>query len=157
MSTARTTATKHDEGKPQLHLLPPTYWFAKYQEAGEKEDLVRAELNGYTAMHLIAGWFWGGSPLEHARSWLRECHGDPLLGLVHGAEKYGLWNWLRGGGFAYSRLTSAALRHCYKHALGVVIDADTGIDHIDLALSNLEMLAWYEDSNYGIDDRPNVL
>lgn len=45
-----------------------------------------------------------------------------------GANKYGRYNYLEGG-FDWTRLASANLRHCYKWIWGEDVDDESGLAH----------------------------
>lgn len=71
--------------------------------------------------------------------------------LGFGAEKYSIHNWR--GGFDWSRLQSAALRHLSAHIQGVNKDEETGLSHVAHATSCLLFLLAHELNGYGTDDR----
>ena len=64
---------------------------------------------------------------------------DPL---TYGVNKYEANNWRKG--LAYSRVMGAALRHLASFRRGVLIDEESGLNHIDQAFINLGMLVTFE-------------
>lgn len=78
----------------------------------------------------------------------------------HGAEKYDAWNWR---GLKVMRLYGAALRHMGKWAMGEDIDDESGMPHLQHALTNLSMLVDMEAHDYeyshtgNLDNRPSTL
>jgi len=79
----------------------------------------------------------------------------PLLGvsrvLTFGAKKYAAHNWR--GGFEYSRLIGAALRHITAFNDGEDLDPESGESHIDHALCTLMFLSEQVHAKTGTDDR----
>lgn len=65
---------------------------------------------------------------------------------------YPMWNWAKG--MPWSVPYECALRHLDKFYRGEDIDADTGEQHIDLAICNLLMLKHYQTAYREGDDRP---
>lgn len=68
-----------------------------------------------------------------------------------GARKYGTYNFM--GGFAYTRLTSAALRHLFAWIWGQDSDPESGQSHLHHALCCLLMLCQIIEVGTGTDDR----
>lgn len=68
-----------------------------------------------------------------------------------GAQKYGTYNFM--GGFAYTRLTSAALRHLFAWIWGQDKDEESGYSHLHHALCCLLMLCQIIEAGTGTDDR----
>lgn len=64
---------------------------------------------------------------------------------------YGGRNWERG--MAWGRLAGAAQRHLWAWMAGEDRDPDTGMSHLDHALTNLAFLVAYEERGIGTDDR----
>jgi hypothetical protein len=91
--------------------------------------------------------------------------GKPPLGLLpwralvevaevldHGAKKYTRHNWR--GGFQYSRLYDAALRHLTAFIEGQDNDEETGISHLaHLSCCTLFLLTQVLEQKPGLDDR----
>ena len=71
--------------------------------------------------------------------------------LSYGAAKYVPNNWRKG--FAYSRLTSAALRHLFAWMRGEKLDPESGLHHLAHCTSNIMFLLEIELTGCGIDDR----
>lgn len=68
-----------------------------------------------------------------------------------GAQKYDAHNWRKG--FAYSRLTAAALRHLFAWVGGENKDPESGKSHLAHAACCLMFLITFEQTNTGTDDR----
>lgn len=90
--------------------------------------------------------------------------GKPMMGLVpsaalmevakvmtFGAEKYTPNNWR--GGFDYSRLYDAGLRHIHQYIDGEDKDPESKLSHIAHAACCMLMLLEHELKGYGDDDR----
>jgi Domain of unknown function (DUF5664) len=71
--------------------------------------------------------------------------------LTFGAQKYAAHNWR--GGFAYSRVLSAALRHLFAWARGQDNDPESGLSHLAHAACCILFLLSFTLSGSGIDDR----
>lgn len=78
-----------------------------------------------------------------------------LYGAAHvfafGAKKYGRYNFM--GGFEYSRLISAAMRHITAWMWGQDNDEESGLSHLDHAICCLLMLRQIMESKTGTDNR----
>ena len=78
--------------------------------------------------------------------------------LGYGANKYNETrgdtpNYLKGDGFEYSKIYASAQRHLNEWYSGVDIDEESGLNHLQLAATNLMFLYTYSISDKGIDDR----
>lgn len=62
--------------------------------------------------------------------------------LTHGAEKYGDNNWK--GGIEYHRIYGALRRHLLAWRKGEIIDEDSRLPHLWLALTELSFLVYYD-------------
>lgn len=72
--------------------------------------------------------------------------------VTYGASKYADNNWRKG--IAYSRLIAAMYRHLAMFEKGVDIDEESGLRHVDHALTNLAFLATFiEEGRDDLDDR----
>lgn len=71
--------------------------------------------------------------------------------LTLGAKKYSAHNWRKG--FAYSRLTDAALRHISAFNEGETLDVETNLTHIAHAICELLFLLEQIQLQRGEDDR----
>lgn len=71
--------------------------------------------------------------------------------LTYGAAKYAAHNWRKG--LAYSRLTSAALRHLFSFIRGENNDPESGLPHLDHAACCILFLSELQKTNTGTDDR----
>lgn len=71
--------------------------------------------------------------------------------LEFGAKKYAAHNWK--GGFAWTRLASAALRHLFAWIGGEDKDPETGLSHLGHAICCLMFLLDFEVNHLGQDDR----
>lgn len=58
--------------------------------------------------------------------------------LQFGAEKYGRGNWQKG--HASPDLVAAAARHLFKYNSGELLDPESGLPHLDHALTDLALL-----------------
>ncbi len=75
--------------------------------------------------------------------------------LQYGAEKYAPRNWEKG--IAYSRLYAATMRHLLLWWQGSDLDQESGLEHVNHALTNLGFLATFiRQDMWGpdLDDRP---
>lgn len=79
---------------------------------------------------------------------------DVNLVLQHGAQKYGVNNWIRPDGFKLSRCYNALLRHLFAWWRGEDKDPDTGISHLAHAACNLLFMMYHFKNNKTADDRP---
>lgn len=71
--------------------------------------------------------------------------------LTFGAKKYGAHNWR--GGFAYSRLIGAALRHLSAYNDGEDTDPESGLSHLAHAGCCILFLLEQISKGTGTDDR----
>lgn len=71
--------------------------------------------------------------------------------LTYGASKYEAHNWR--GGFVWSRVTSALLRHVFAWLRGEDKDPETGLSHLAHAGCNILFLLTFEVTKTGTDDR----
>ena len=71
--------------------------------------------------------------------------------LGFGAKKYDPWNWK--GGFKWSRLEAATLRHLFAYAEGEDIDAESGLPHLAHAGCCILFLLTHYLESLGCDDR----
>lgn len=70
--------------------------------------------------------------------------------LDHGKRKYSAHNWR--GGFKYSRLIAAVLRHILAYNNGEEIDPETGLSHLAHASCGLMFLLEFEKTGAGEND-----
>lgn len=78
--------------------------------------------------------------------------------LEFGAAKYSAYNWAEGG-FKYSRVLSATLRHLFSFMRGQDNDPESGLSHMAHAGCNVLFMLHYikNKSKYGTnDDRQSV-
>lgn len=71
--------------------------------------------------------------------------------LGFGATKYDEWNWK--GGFKWTRVASAVLRHIFAWLGGEDKDTETGLSHLAHAACGLLFLLDFEVNKSGEDDR----
>jgi hypothetical protein len=71
--------------------------------------------------------------------------------LTFGAKKYGAHNWRKG--MLISRLVAACLRHLMAFMRGETLDPESGMPHIDHALTNLMMASEIMATQPECDDR----
>lgn len=80
---------------------------------------------------------------------------ESLLGtaevLAFGAKKYSANNWR--GGFEWSRLMDAAMRHLVAFNSGQDLDPESGLSHIDHAAACIAFLQAHIKSGLGTDNR----
>jgi len=81
----------------------------------------------------------------------REALEQEALVLAFGANKYARDNWR--GGFEWSRLIDAALRHIIAFNDGEDTDSETGLSHIAHARCCLGFLITHIEQGLGKDDR----
>ena len=75
--------------------------------------------------------------------------------LSYGAKKYSDRNWEKG--IQMSIQYGSALRHLMSWAKGIDIDKESGLHHIDQALTNLAMIATQtRRGRVDLDDRQNL-
>ncbi len=75
------------------------------------------------------------------------------LGLLHGALKYGPWNW-RGAGVRMSIYLDAMQRHLAKLQEGEDEDEESGLPHLSHILACAAILADAQMAGMCNDDRP---
>jgi hypothetical protein len=68
-----------------------------------------------------------------------------------GAAKYGRGNWAKG--LAYTEIVDSTVRHLLAFVNREETDAETGLPHVDLALSNMLILSQFIHTKGGTDDR----
>lgn len=75
--------------------------------------------------------------------------------LEFGAKKYAAYNWTKGGGFSWVRVTASCFRHLFAWLAGQDNDPESGLNHIYHAQCNLLFLAHYIRNKelYSKDDR----
>jgi hypothetical protein len=73
---------------------------------------------------------------------------------MHGAKKYGSWNWM--GGITTTRLAAALMRHLLQWMWEQTPDSDSGLDHLDHAAASLAMLMDTVKRRPDLDDRPPI-
>lgn len=97
----------------------------------------------------------GGKKLDDGKAPLALLPGASLVEIAkvleYGSRKYSSWNWK--GGFKWSRLASASLRHLFAWIGGEDKDPETGISHLAHAACNLLFLIDFEVNGLGEDDR----
>lgn len=77
--------------------------------------------------------------------------------LEFGKVKYAAWNWSSNGGFKYTRVFSALIRHLFAWMRGEDNDPETGLSHIAHAGCNILFLLHFivnKDKYVNNDDRP---
>ena len=74
--------------------------------------------------------------------------------LEHGADRYGEWNWMKGGD--WTRFSNANARHIKAWKNFETVDKDSGINHLAHAAVNLMFLYCFEVNKIGNDDRPGA-
>lgn len=70
--------------------------------------------------------------------------------MTFGAKKYNAHNWR--GGFKYSRLIAAILRHVFAYNSGEKLDPETGLSHLAHAACGIMFLLEFEKTGAGEDD-----
>lgn len=71
--------------------------------------------------------------------------------LAFGAKKYAAHNWR--GGFEWSRLIDAAMRHLHAFNAGEDLDLESGLSHADHAACCIAFLQAHIKSGLGTDNR----
>lgn len=71
--------------------------------------------------------------------------------LQFGAKKYDSHNWRKG--IAYSRVTSAVLRHLFAWNEGEDLDSESGLNHLSHAACGIMFLLEYAERRPEFDDR----
>lgn len=145
--------TKHDQGKPRLSLLPPTYWRSMRSQN---------KLTPFTMVNIASIQFQSLSDarqvIENTISTLSDFIGPLAVVQVleYGADKYGRNNWRAGT--AWSRYLDAALRHMYEltaceyDKLDTVLDTESGLPQIAHVIANLSFLLEYMTHGLGVND-----
>lgn len=142
-----TGATKNDSGKPQLSLLPASFWGNVTVFSLSMSKIEEADYRIIRALELLAQY--AESPtkidcLEFAAS--RVIESFPTLydaataqarAMEFGVKKYSRNNWRKG--FADSRLLDAAMRHLCQF-LDTPLDDESGHDHRGHALFEITAL-----------------
>lgn len=73
---------------------------------------------------------------------------------MYGLKKYYRGNWRKG--FDHTQVSDSALRHLSAYQAGENKDPESGLDHIDMALCNMLMLAEMYHGYKQLDDRPII-
>lgn len=60
--------------------------------------------------------------------------------LKHGAEKYGVRNYMKDGGLSEDRLTDAMFRHLMAHCEGEYLDPESGLPHMAHVMTGTMMV-----------------
>lgn len=83
--------------------------------------------------------------------------------LMHGAEKYGDWNYLEGGGLDPMRVWNSLQRHAWDYKAGNLIDEESGLPALWhmlacavmlVAIEERRTLPDYYDGNEGAEAYP---
>jgi len=74
--------------------------------------------------------------------------------LTMGAKKYSDRNWEKG--ISWGRVYGAAMRHLSAWWGGENLDKESGLNHLDHAMTNIAFLREYADTKKDFDDRPNT-
>ena len=77
--------------------------------------------------------------------------------LEFGAKKYAAHNWSNNGGFKYTRVLNAILRHIFAFMRGEDLDPETGLSHLAHAGCNILFILHFikhKDKYSTNDDRP---
>ncbi len=160
------TAQKNDGEKNRLDLVPADFIRVVNKAARERAghypyhrwDLIAnvkawAEHDPNVSIDDIALRIAGeiGRPRLAAEGFAE----DWLLGLgrvmTFGAVKYAAWNW--AGGFTWSRLVGAMIRHLHSDGIGDGLNEETGFPHLWHALFCAMALYVHELRGLGTDDR----
>ena len=73
-----------------------------------------------------------------------EAIGAIAAALTYGAEKYEPNNWQHLSDFK-ARYTAALMRHFEAYRAGELIDQESGLSHLHLAIGHLSFLIWGEE------------
>jgi hypothetical protein len=140
-STAKGSAARYNDGKPELAQIPMEMW----------SDMV-ARCGGYES-----GWVT--AVLSHWHNYQLSGNSDYLIGalrvipvermhlaaevLTYGATKYKQWNWTKGQ--AWSIPFNSGLRHVKSWMEQELFDPESGCTHIGHFICNVLFLAYYVD------------
>ena len=75
--------------------------------------------------------------------------------LAFGADKYGEHNWRKG--LKWTRIYASVLRHLLAWAKGEKYDKESGLPHLNHAITNLIFLREYEERHKELDDRYKII
>ena len=70
---------------------------------------------------------------------------------THGSQKYDDWNWAKG--FPWLQPYASLMRHLMAWHRGENIDPESGLPHLDHAITNLAMLITFRERGIGQDTR----
>jgi hypothetical protein len=75
--------------------------------------------------------------------------------LEFGKKKYSSWNWASNGGFNYTRVLNAMLRHLFAYIRGQDNDPETGLSHMAHLGCNVLFILYYikHKEQFNKDDR----
>ncbi len=79
--------------------------------------------------------------------------------LEFGKHKYSAWNWASNGGFKYTRVLNATLRHLFAFMRGEDKDPESGLSHIAHAGCNILFLMYFikNKDKYNTNDDRNIV
>lgn len=157
--------TKHDTGKPRMHLLPLKFVLAASQADFDlamcQSELPLAERFEPLITSLNIWYFsqvgveaWIDQVVHHyteAMGGLSEALHAPIRAFEYGVHKYAKWNWRKG--MDWCRLYDGALRHVTAYIGCEEIDAESGLCHLDNLGACLAMLSGHVHGSLGTDDR----
>jgi hypothetical protein len=78
--------------------------------------------------------------------------------LEFGAKKYAAHNWSNNGGFKYTRVLNATLRHIFAFMRGEDLDPETGLSHLAHAGCNILFILHFikHKDKYSTNDDRNI-
>ncbi len=143
--------SKHDHGKPAIHLLDADFLDALYTQAQVHAPSldIRDDIRHRRWLHIYRVF-------EASIGGQHVMHNEIALVLAFGAAKYSDNNWRQG--MKWSRLARATLEHVRQFAEhGQLRDPESGFHHLGHAACCVMFLWWYNRFGVGEDDLDTVM
>ena len=157
ISTAVGTAARFNAGKPRVDLLPLRVLAGMMDQVPSDSPNAHAD-----EIHSLAclGAFQARNGDDFYNLALATCALNYPIEACAGAFEYGLkkyaaWNWSKG--MPWSAMIASTTRHLLAGYRGEKHDAESGCEHIGMAMFGLLCLAVYIDTYPEGDDRPTNL
>ena len=147
---------RYNEGKIEVHLLPPEY-FAQISIDNPYNFSVSI------LMHTFALWFNEDGPTKYLRNLLDSLEDKCCIGaneiaqvLNNGSKKYEPRNWEKG--MSWTHCYNSAMRHFIEmHENGIdAVDTESDLPHAAHAACNIMFLLTYMHRFPELDDRPKL-